>query len=317
MSITINIKNSLQKNIPGWTGKVLAHTQGWFGETEIVNGVAVPKVHRVNRYLSNDPKVVKAQLDLMQAVGYDGITIDVEGALVNPFLHSAMIALWEGCMEHNMLFCLMLDQWIAKGLYNPTLPSPQTAPTNAVIAQLQSADFQRILNSPAYLPEGYIIEFDLAVDAGVNIAAVQAAVPNNPLLSWHTGFSWPNIPSGQPFNPQNPANAIAALAADNAKPTMKMAGVNIFFNDGGNPLPVGVDGPQFTGTRDYNTSAWGASTGANRVFDHQAGNYFFDQLPGIPPTMPYIAMVTWNDHDEQSGISEPVLAAYSGIRIGQ
>ena len=305
--IVLNFKQSLTKNIPGWKGKTLAHMQGWFGETEVVNGVAVPKVHRINRYLSNDPKVVKAQLDLIQAVGFDGITIDWEGALVNPFLHAATIALWEGCLEHGMLFCLMLDQWIAKGQPNPT---------QATITQLQSADCQRMLESPCYLPEGYVIEFDLTNAAGVDVATVQAAVPNNPLLSWHTGFSWPNIPAGQPFNPQNPANAIAALAADNAKPTMRIAGVNIFFNDGGNPLPQGVDGPQFAGTRDYNTSAWGPSTGPCRVFDHQAGNYFFDQLVGMPATMPYIALVTWNDHDEQSGIVEPVLAAFSGIRIG-
>src|ERR1700685_2598130 len=308
MSITINIKSSLQKNIPGWNGKALAHTQMWFGETELVNGVAVPKVHRLNRVQSNNPSVIKAQLDLMQAVGFDGITVDWQGPNVNPLLHEATIAAWEGCMEHDMLFALMLDPCIAK---------QQPNPTQAVITALQSPDCQKMLNSPAYLPEGFIIEFDLAATADVTVATVQAAMPNNPLLSWHTGFSWPNIPSGQPFNPQTPTNAIAALAADNAKPTMKIAGVNIFFNDGGNPLPQNVDGPQFTGTRDYNTSAWGPTTGACRVFDHQAGNYFFDQLVGMPASMPYIAMVTWNDHDEQSGISEPVLAAYSGIRIGK
>jgi hypothetical protein len=305
--ITLNFKQSVIANIPGWAGHTLAHCQGWFGETALVNGVAVPKVHRVNRYLSNDPKVVKKQLDLLRAAGFDGITIDVQGALVNPFLHAAMIALWEGCMEHQMLFCVMIDPWMGKGQPNPT---------QAVIAQLQSTDFQRIFSSPCYLPEGFIIEFDLANSAGVNVATVQAAMSNNPLLSWHTGFSWPNIPSGQPFNPQNPAGAIAALKADNAQPTMKIAGVNIFFNDGGEPLPVGVMAPLFTGTRDYNTSAWGASTGANRVFDHQAGNYFFDQLAVTPATVPYVALVTFNDHDEQTGV-EHVLAAFSGIRIGQ
>jgi hypothetical protein len=305
--MNLNFKQSLQANIIGWNGKALAHMQGWFGETELINGVATPKVHRVNRYLSNDPKVVKAQLDVMQAVGFDGITVDWQGALVNPFLHAATIALWEGCMEHQMLFCLMLDPWIAK---------QQPNPTQAVITQLQSVDCQRMLNSPCYLPEGFIIEFDLAASAVVTVATVQAAMPNNPLLSWHTGFSWPNIPSGQPFNPQNPANAIAALGVDNVKPTMKIAGVNVFFNDGGNPLPVGVMAPQFTGTRDYNTSVWGASTGANRVFDHQAGNYFFDQLAVTPATVPYIGLATWNDSDEQTGV-EHVLAAFSGVRIGK
>ena len=304
--MNINFKQSLQANIPGWNGKALAHMQGWFGEGNPV------KVHRVNRYLSNDPNVVKAQLDLIQAVGFDGITIDTQGALVNPFLHEATIALWEGCMEHDMLFCLMLDQWMAKGLYDPTKPSPQTAPTQAVVTQLQSTDFQRMLSSPCYLPEGFIIEFDLAASAGVDIATIQAAVPNDPILSWHTGFSWPQLGA----NPQSPTDAIAKLKNDNAQPTMKIAGVNVVFNDGGMPLPANVVASAFTGQRNYSVSAWGTSVGATRVIDHQAGNYFFDQLAVTPATIPYIGLATWNDSDEGTGI-EHVLAALSGVRIGK
>jgi hypothetical protein len=295
--MNINFKQSLQANIPGWNGKALAHMQGWFGEGNPV------KVHRVNRYLSNDPKVVAAQLNLMQAVGFDGITIDWQGALVNPFLHAATIALWEGCMERDMLFCLMLDQWIAK---------QQPNPTQACVTQLQSLDCQRMLNSPCYLPEGFIIEFDLAASAGVDIATIQAAVPNDPILSWHTGFSWPQLG----VNPQSPTDAIAKLKNDNSVPTMKIAGVNVVFNDGGNPLPVGVVASAFKGLRDYSTSAWGTGVGATRVIDHQAGNYFFDQLAVTPATIPYIGLATWNDSDEGTGI-EHVLAALSGVRIGK
>jgi hypothetical protein len=292
----MGFKSSLKTNIPGWTGKSLAHMQGWFGEGNPV------KVHRINRYLSNDPVVVSNQLDIIQSVGFDGVTVDWQGALVNPFLHEATMAICAACNQKHMLFCLMLDQWIAK---------QQPNPTQAVIVQLQSSDFKTMTSSYAYLPEKYIIEFDLANSAGVNIAAIQAAVPTFPILSWHTGFSWPNLSP----NPQSPVVTIAGLAADNAKPTMKIAGVNIMFNDGGMPLPVNVDAAQFLGIRDYTTSAWGTSVGPTRVIDHQAGNYFYDQLVNIPKTMPYIALATWNDHDEGTGV-EHIISAFSGTRLG-
>jgi len=269
---------------------------GWFGEGSPV------KVHRVSRYLSNDPVVIKKQLDLMQSIGIDGIVVTWQGPTVNPFLHDATMRLWESAMEHQMLFGLCLDPWIAEGQPNPA---------QAVITALQSSDCQRMLNSPAYLPEQYIIEFDLANSAKVNVVTVQLAVPY-PLLSWHTGFSWPNAST----NPADPTDSIATLKANNALPSMKIAGVNVMFNDGGSPLPVGAVASTFLGQRNYAQSVWGPSTGATRVLDHQAGNYFLDQLAVTPATINYIALVTWNDHDEGTGI-EHVVAALSGVRLGK
>jgi hypothetical protein len=292
----LNLKQSIQANIPGWNGHLIAHVMGWFGEGNPV------KVHRVNRYLSNSPAVVAAQLDAMRSIGIEGVMVTWQGPTVNPFLHAATIALWEGCMERQMLFGLVLDPWIAEGQANPT---------QAAIAALQSSDCQEMLNSPAYLPEGYIIDFNLAAAAGVTIAALQAAVPSNPILSWHSGFSWPNIP----VNPQVPADSLAALKADNANPAMKIAGVNVVFDDGGQPLPTGVIASLFKGLRNYALSVWPGTT-PTRAIDHQAGNWFFDQLAVTPATVPYIALVTWNDSDEGSGI-EHVIAALSGVRIGK
>jgi hypothetical protein len=286
----INLKQSIQAAVPNWKGDLLVHVMGWFGDG---------KVHRVNRYTSNNPGVIAKQLNAMEAIGIDGIVLTWQGPTVNPFLHNTAIKLWEGCMERQMLFALLLDPWIAKNQPNPT---------QAVITALQSADCQMILASPAYLLEDYILEFDLANSAGVNIQTVQAAIPDIPLLSWHTGFSWPNIGA----NPSNPTDSLATLKADNAKPTMKVAGVNIGFNDAGSPLPVGATPSNFLGVRNYGTSVWG---GPPRVIDHQAGNWFYDQLAVIPSSVPYISLVTWNDHDEGTGI-EQVIAALTGVRIG-
>lgn len=289
----MNLKRSIGKSIPGWSGSLLAHMMAWFGEPN--------KVHRQNRYASNDPKVIGTQLDAMQAQGIDGICLTVQGQTVNPFLHDATIKIWEACMERRMLFSFVLDPWIAEN---------QPSPTQAVIAALQSTDYQRILDSPAYLPERFVLEFDLAHMAGVSIAAVQAAFPNVPILSWHSGFSWPTLP----VNSSSPADSLASMRADNAKASMKVAGVNVMFNDAGEPMPLGVTSANFRGQRDYSQSVWGG--GSAKVIDHQAGNWFYDQLAVTPATVPYIALVTWNDHDEGTGI-EHVVAALNGTRIGR
>lgn len=288
----MNFKTSLKANVPGWNGKLLAHVMGWFGEPT--------KVHRVSRYLSNDPAVIKKQLDLMQSIGVDGILVTWQGPTANTFLHDSTIRLWEGCLAHGMLFGLVLDPWIAKGQANPT---------QATLTALQSVDCQRMLSSPAYLPEQYILEFDLANSAGVDIVSVQAAVAQA-LLSWHTGFSWPNIP----LNPANPTDSLASLKSDNLNGSMKAPGINLMFNDAGLPLPLNATSTTFLGQRNYAESVWGG--GPARVIDHQAGNWLMDQLAVTPTTAPYIALVTWNDHDEGTGV-EHVIAGMSGIRLGR
>jgi hypothetical protein len=290
----MNFKQTLKNSIPGWNGTAMAHVMGWFGEGN------PQKVHRVSRYASNDPKVIAAQLDLMLACGIEGPLITYQGPTANAFLHDATMKIWQACMWRQMPFGLVLDPWIAKNQPNPT---------QAVITALQHPDVQMMLNSLAYLPERYILEFDLAASAGVNIGTVQAAIPA-PILSWHSGFSWPNIPA----DAHNASDSLAALKADHAKPTMRVAGVNIMFNDAGLAMPPGANANSFKGQRDYSQSVWGGST--TRVIDHQAGSWFYDQLAITPAILPYIALVSWNDHDEGTGI-EHVLAAMSGIRIGR
>jgi len=288
----MNLKETCKAAILGWNGKLLAHVMAWFGEPN--------KVHRVSRYQSNDPSVIAAQLDTMRDCGIEGVIITWQGPTINTFLHDATIKIWEGCMERQMLFSLLLDPWIAKGQPNPT---------QAVIAALQHVDTQRVLASPCYLPEGYVLEFDLGASAVVNLGSVQAAI-SAPLLSWHSGFSWPAIP----VDAHNPSDSLLVLKANNAQPTMRVAGINVMFNDGGQPMPAGAIAATFKGGRNYAQSVWGGSP--TRAIDHQAGNWFYDQLTVTPVTVPYIALVTWNDHDEGTGI-EYIAAVLSGKRIGK
>ena len=291
----LNIKKSLQANIPGWNGKVLADWIGWFGEK---NGT---QVHRQSRYLSNDPSVIATQADLAKAAGFDGFRATVQGPTVNPFLHDASMKLWEACLERGMLYCYLLDPWIAKNQPNPT---------QAVIDSLNSADYQRVMASDAYLPEHYVCEFDLANSAGVNVAAVQAAFPAIPILTWHKGYTWPIIPA----DPAHPLNVIAILQIEHSLPTMKMGSATLKFNDGGLPQPLGVQAKDFRGQRDYSQSAW--NNGPTHVIDAQGGNFFYDCVATIPASMPYVCVPTWSDYEEQTAI-EDVIAMLGGRRLGK
>lgn len=268
--------------------KLLAHWMGWFGEPN--------KVHRVSRYASNDVGVINAQLSCMQAVGIDGVIVTYQGT-VNSFLLDATIKLSYACTAKGMLFALLLDPWIAKGQANPT---------QVVIDQMNGEYFRMMLSCPAYIPEKYVLEFDLGPAANVNVSQVQAAFPNIPILSKHKGYSWPEI-----------NNTVPILKSDNANPLMKIPGVFVGFNDAGFlVVPPALDS-NGNPVRDYCHSVWDKTVNA-RVIDHQAGNAFFDSINALPVAIlsPYVAIVTWNDHDEGTGI-EQFCSAITGIRIGK
>jgi hypothetical protein len=278
----INLKTAIPTPV-----KLLTHWMGWHGQPSRVN--------HVTRYRSVDPWAIDAQLDAMQAVGIDGAIATWQGPTVNPYLHQATIGLCERLGRRQMLFALLLDPWIAKGQPNPT---------QVATAALQHPDTVEMLASSAYLPEKYVLEFDLA-SAGVNVPQLVAAFPKSPIISKHSGYSWPEISS-----------TMAILAADNANPAMKIPGVILQFFDGGQPLPAGsfTNAPLWNGNRDYNTSVWGGSPA--RMIEHQAGNIFLDSAALVPKSAPYAAVVTWNDYEEGTAI-EPFCSMISGIRIGK
>lgn len=259
----------------GYTGKVVALRMGCTGDG---------KVRRVNRYASNSASAIKAECDIAQACGVSGFIHIWDGAGAT-FINQSMTGMAAECQKRGMLFGVMLDQWIAKG----------NNPTGEVIAALQTAEFQAILNSSSYLPQKYLLEFSLSHDDNVNIAAVQAAFPKMPILSEGSGFSWPQIP------PQNAKNV----------PVMALCP---FFNDGGCPVPNGINPPwPAPYARNWSASYWNGKT-ANRVNDHQGGNYWMDQLANIAKSCPYLMIATWDDYEESTALLQ-YLAAMCCIRI--
>jgi hypothetical protein len=236
--------------------------------------------HRMTRYASNDPYVVERQLSAMKAVGIDGVILTWQG-LTNAFLHQSAVEMCYQAAHCGMLFGLLLDPWICKSAANKE---------QAILDSLNSPSTQRMLSSSAYLPERYVLDFD----TGADFTKIAAARPDLVFLKRHVGYSWPEI-----------TNTLATLKNDNANPAMKIPGICMGFNDGGF---VKADG-----TRDYGKSVWDSSV-PTRVIDAQAGNTYFDQLAVTPVSAPYIAIVTWNDHDEQTGI-EQFASTISGVRI--
>lgn len=267
--MSLSLKTAL--NATGWNGLLLTHVMGWFGDSHY---------HPMTRYRSNDPYTIHKQLDVMQAVGIDGVILTWQGVTVNPLLHQTACEMSFQCAERGMKFILLLDPWISKGSTNLEQP---------IIDSLNDSSTQHILNSPSYVPEKYVLDFG----TGANFSTISKTLPNLQFLMRHTGYSWPEI-----------TNTLQTLTADNANPAMKIPGLCLKFFDGGLPNAQGVI--------DYNTQTWGS--GVARSIEDQAGNFFHDQVAVTPKAAPYAAIVTWNDFNERTGV-EAFCSMITGIRI--
>jgi len=283
----------------GFTGKLLCHVMGWFGDGNI---------HRMNRYQSNDPYVIAHQLECMQAVGIDGVIFSWQGPLA-PFQHETAQIMAVECGERNMPFVLLLDPWAAKLGKN----FQALASSSAVV----HVPRRKTLTEPAIMSAhrkelaalGQVPNYTANVTDALNDPTSQAMlnsfayVPEKYVLDFGTGAT--------PVSGLN-AVAVSALTGFNKNPAMKIPGLCRNFMDAGMPTPAGVQLAQWTGSRDFSQSVWGG--GPARVLDGQAGHLFFDQLPITPMGTPYAAIVTWNDHDEQTEI-ESFASMFTGIQI--
>lgn len=261
----------------GFAGKLMFDLMTWFGDGN---------VHRVSRYLSTDPTVIKNQLSLMQIAGAKGVRVTWLGPS-HTFIHQAAMEVCDKCSDMGMLFALLLDPHV-----------------NGQVNWWLDPGFLMMCESAAYIPEKWLCDF------GTGIDYTKVTLPAGfSVLYDQKGFGWANA-----YNGAN-AQTLSELQATNKLSTMKWPFVTNGFCDAGFPLPVGVTPLNFTGTRDYGHSVW-SDTAAARAIDHQAGNFFFDCIAALSlcPTAPYVGMV-WNDADEGAGV-EHFMSAYAGVRIG-
>lgn len=274
----------------------LVHWMPWTGNPT--------RISRDVGYRQDAPAVIDAQVRCMKAAGFGGVVAWWQGPSA-PFTHSSFVQMFYACLHYGMAFIPAMDQWIAKG---------QPAPTNVVISALTSADFRGMV---PFFAKKWVLEFDLAANAGVNIAQVQAAVPGLTILSKHVGYSWPEVKP-------TIAETLAILKADNANPQMKIPCVFSRFNDGGYPLPNGVSDPaHFSGQRDMNAQVWNSPKDyadpkvrkPARIIEERAGKTYIDSLALASDNAECSGLVSWNDWDEQSAM-EGFYSAITGIRIG-
>jgi hypothetical protein len=289
-------KQLVQTAIPGWQGRLAAHHVGYLADGH---------VHRAVPYSATDPKVVAKKLELMQSDGVDIVIETWQGVYAQSCnLDAGLTAAM--CVEFGMQFMLLLDPWCAK-----LSAAGETSPSTAnVAASLAAASTQAILNSSAYVPEKYVLDFN----TGASLSILGAQFPSLKFLAMNQGFSWISIPTITDSPLRNVA-AVSNLAAQHANPVMKVASFCSSFDDSGVPLPAGVSTQAAFdaagGQRDLTQSVWG---GPARILESFVGEFALQQLATIPATMPIIAILTWDDYDEQSsGPREKIVAEEQNV----
>lgn len=291
----MNLKQVIQNAIPGWQGRVAGHHVGYLADGH---------VHRAMPYVATDPKVIEKKLALMQSAGIDIVIETWQGPWATSCHLDATLTSVQ-CAKMGMQFALLLDPWCAK----LNSKGQSTDFTGNVTAALQYSSSQMMLNGSSYVPEKYILDFN----TGADLTALGKTFPDYKFLAQGSGFSWITIPTITD-SPSRNAAAVTNLKSQHANPAMKVANVCFSFDDSGMPLPAGVQSQsQFDaagGKRDLTQSVWG---GPARILESFGGQFGEQQLATILSTTPIVAVVTWDDYDEQSsGPLEKVLAEEAG-----
>lgn len=295
----MNLKSLLQAQIPNWIGKLAVHHVGYLGDGH---------VHRAVPYPANDPKIVTQKLLLMQSIGVDVVIETWQGPWA-PACHQDALLFSSGCTKLGMQFALLLDPGgMRKWASNPT----QAQITSNVEAALKDSGTQSMLNASSYISPKYILDFN----TGANLTTLASAFPSLKFLAQGQGFSWVSIPNVTDSTLRNQA-AVSNLKSQHANPNMTIASFCESFDDSGMPLPAGVQSQSVFdaagGKRDLTQSVWG---GPARILESFSGQFMQQQLATIPPTVPIIACVTWDDYDEQSsGPLERIVAFTQGVNL--
>lgn len=283
----MNLKSVIQSFLPGWQGKLAVHHVGYLGDGH---------VHRSVPYNALNPDIIFKKASLMQELGVDTVITTWQGPWATACHKDAMA--WSAlCKELGMTFALLLDPG---GMQKWTAGLTPAQITANVVEALNDPGTQVMLHRNSYVPEMYVLDFN----TGADLVSLTSSFPGLHFLPQSTGFSWPMIPWNQ-----------AGYVAMNSNPAMKIPGVCGYFNDAGMPLPKGIQSESEWAAqgskRDYSQSVWG---GPARILEHQSGEFLISQLYSIQKTSPYIAVVTWDDYDEQStGPLEAWAAVLNGI----
>lgn len=268
----------------------LANWMGWFeGATGVKHLGGVCK--------SDDPRTIKAQVDMMQAVGIDGAIIDWYGPNDNPTNQASLMLMTE-LERRGMKFSIMLDSGIVKWL-------PAGVDRNAAMVNAINYCKANFVASPAYVQwqgKPLFFEFGTRVaGVGLDVAGLVAKFPelvlafqDHVLSPGDTTFAWVN---------GFPNNGLGYLKnyLDAADPANSIPCVFMGFDD--------------HKASDPTQSVWG---GPARFIDTNYGNTWrgcFELINAKYTTAPKIIQVaTWNDYEERTAI-EPIIRGITGTKL--
>lgn len=276
----------------GFRGRLLAHVMPWFSRTPGQN------YHPVTPYDSGNPLTIGRQLTAMQAGGVDGVIVTYQGPGAIPPGPAATVEMSRQCAEREMLFGLLMDPWAAK------IGGPNKEKNMSVV--LNHPDVTAMLASPAYLPEGYLLDFATGVDWKKVLVPAFGGKPRV-VLGLNTGYAW--------SHDQGDVDPIVSLKDTYSRQKIVIGALVMSFFDGGALAPGGAAKDSATGASvDFNKRNWGTGELA-RMTPDRAGNYFWDQVDSQPlASLPYMALETWNDYNERTAW-EPWFSAFTGERI--
>ena len=266
----------------GATTKVYGHLLGWFGKP---NHISVG-------YQSNTAAQLHAQVQDMMSRGMAGAVLDWYGA-ADPFIDGTAMLLKNEAEAHSGFeFAITED----KGALGQAAASNGCDVTDQLISDLNYIASQ-YESSPAYMKlNGRPVVFMFGVDAFyIDWSRVRSSIPGNPLFilrgnsglssaSADGGFSWVNIQTPMPFNPE-------LNLQDSFFQTAQKA-----------PQKVAV-GAAFKGFNDTL-----ASWGTDRVIDQDCGQTWIQSLNEIGKfhstgnQLPILQIPTWNDYEEGTAI---------------
>ena len=277
-------KGSLQSLLySGSNTKMYVTWLGWFGRSD----------HMSVGYNSGDSAQVHRQVQDMISRGIQGAIAAWYGASTTSIESATQLLKSEAeANASNFEFAIMEDM----GALGSAAASKGCDVTNQLISDLTYVASQ-YESSPAYMKfNGRPVLFFFGVDAYyVDWSRVVASIPGNPLLIFQGngaftrnpsegGFSWVNIDSNDPFDPELTSQDSFYTAAQQASGRMAFGSAYKGFND--------------------TLATWGT----NRVIDQHCGQTWLQTFSeagkfySSSNQLPAMQIATWNDYEEGTAI---------------
>jgi len=259
--------------------KILAHITPFYGNPK-PGTKPTPGVN----YKSNDLRVIRTQLELIQRAQYDGVIV-LWYVDVDPFINDACEKICFLCEEKQMLFGLCVDPW-AMGKDKTAMTIEQKNEKWTVLLGLA----QNFMNSRAYLPEKYIIDFATGADIPAVVKQNMEGPYTYNILRTYYEVAWPQVKPG--------LDSKAKLLEMNKTAIIPCVMHSFDDHDPANPTQ----------------SIWG---GPARRIDSQDGMLELDLVKGIralPKEPQYVQRISYNDYRERHFVERQMIA--DALRLG-